>query len=60
MTRQALKAAGRTYLSVNVNWLLRTATGEEGWTWQRLADKEKLGWQLEGDLVVIRKPRART
>lgn len=60
MTRQALKAAGRTYLSVNVNWLLRTSTGEEGWTWQRLADKEKLGWQLEGDSVVIRKPRART
>lgn len=60
MTKQALKAAGRTYLSVNANWLLRTSTGEEGWTWQRLADKEKLGWQLEGDSVIIRKPRAKT
>uniref|UniRef100_A0A093VCL1 Putative mannan endo-1,4-beta-mannosidase A n=1 Tax=Talaromyces marneffei PM1 TaxID=1077442 RepID=A0A093VCL1_TALMA len=60
MTKQALKAAGRTYLSVNANWLLRTSTGEQGWTWQRLADKEKLGWQLEGDSVIIRKPRAKT
>ncbi|RAO64776.1 uncharacterized protein BHQ10_000788 [Talaromyces amestolkiae] len=60
MTKQALKAAGRTYLSVNVSWLLRTSTGEEGWTWQRLAEKEKLGWQLEGDSVVIRKPKVKT
>lgn len=60
MTKQALKAVGRTYLSVDVNWLLRTSTGDEGWTWQRLADKEKLGWQLEGDSVIIRKPKART
>ncbi|EED19563.1 conserved hypothetical protein [Talaromyces stipitatus ATCC 10500] len=59
MTRQALKAAGRTYLSVNVNWLLQTSTGGEGWTWQRLSEKEKLGWHLEGDSVIIRKPRAR-
>lgn len=60
MTRQALKAAGRAYLKLNVNWLLRTSTGEEGWTWQRLAEKENLGWQLEGDSVVIRKPRVKT
>lgn len=58
--RQALKAVGRTYLRVNQNWLLKITTGDESWTWQQLAEKEKLGWQLEGDSVVIRKPKTKT
>ncbi|OKL63129.1 hypothetical protein UA08_01626 [Talaromyces atroroseus] len=58
--RQALKAVGRTYLSVNVSWLLETCTGDDGWTWQDLAERERLGWQLEGESIIIRKPKART
>lgn len=58
--RQALKAVGRTYLSVDRNWLLETCTGDEGWTWCKLAEREKLGWHSEGDSIIIRKPKART
>lgn len=60
VTRQALKAIGRTYMTVNSKWLVASCTGNGDWTWERLAEKEKLGWQKEGDSVVIRKPRVKT
>ncbi|CRG86398.1 hypothetical protein PISL3812_03404 [Talaromyces islandicus] len=57
--RQALKAVGRTYLSVNLNWLLTSCTGDEDWTWESLVEKERLGWDREGDTIVIRRPKPR-
>jgi hypothetical protein len=60
VTRQALKAIGRTYMSVNSKWLVASCTGDGDWTWESLAEKEKLGWQKEGDSVVIRKPKVKT
>jgi hypothetical protein len=55
--RQALKATGKTYMTVNVHWLTDTCTGEDGWTWEKLVEKEKLGWQRDGDSIQIRKPK---
>ncbi|KAG5296830.1 PCI superfamily domain-containing protein [Histoplasma ohiense] len=53
--RRALKAVGRAYLSVDVNYLVECCAGEnEGWTWEALVEKEGLGWKREGDKVLIR------
>ncbi|KAK2783465.1 hypothetical protein FQN51_004334 [Onygenales sp. PD_10] len=53
--RRALKAVGRAYLSVDVNYLVECCAGEnEGWTWETLVEKEGLGWKREGDKVLIR------
>lgn len=58
--RHALKAVGSAYLSVHVSWILGGCTGdEENWTWERLVDKENLGWEKEGDKIIIRRPKAR-
>lgn len=62
VTRQALKAIGRTYRSVNEKWLVETCTGDEEdrWTWEEFAEKQQLGWQKSGDSVIIRKTRPQT
>ncbi|KAL2383912.1 hypothetical protein RJZ90_002292 [Blastomyces dermatitidis] len=53
--RRALKAVGRAYLSVDVNYLVECCAGEnEGWTWETLVEREGLGWKREGDKVLIR------
>jgi hypothetical protein len=52
--RTALKAIGRSYLQVNMHWLVGTTTGDEGWTWEQLAQQEKLGWLREGDTIYIK------
>ncbi|KAL1965339.1 hypothetical protein VTN77DRAFT_5776 [Rasamsonia byssochlamydoides] len=58
--RRALKAIGKTYMSVNVHWLVENCTGEDDWTWEKLVEKEKLGWHKEGDSIQIRKPKCKT
>ncbi|EAW09636.1 uncharacterized protein ACLA_038470 [Aspergillus clavatus NRRL 1] len=58
--RHALKAVGSAYLNVHVDWIVEGCTGDKKqWTWEHLVDKEGLGWQLEGDKVIIRKPKPR-
>ncbi|PGH17789.1 hypothetical protein AJ79_00930 [Helicocarpus griseus UAMH5409] len=53
--RRALKAVGRAYLSVDVNYLVECCAGEnEGWTWETLVEHEGLGWKRDGDKVIIR------
>ncbi|EEH19887.1 hypothetical protein PABG_02146 [Paracoccidioides brasiliensis Pb03] len=53
--RRALKAVGRAYLSVDVNYLVECCAGEsEGWTWETLVEREGLGWKREDDKVLIR------
>ncbi|CAL5872565.1 uncharacterized protein PFLUO_LOCUS6829 [Penicillium psychrofluorescens] len=58
--RHALKAVGSAYLSVPIGWVLDGCTGhDQSWTWEKLVDTEKLGWQREGDRIIIRKPKSR-
>jgi hypothetical protein len=52
---QALKCLGRAYLSVDLE-LVEKVTDE---TWPTLVADYKVGWELEGGKVVIRKPKAR-
>ncbi|KAL3461322.1 hypothetical protein BJX64DRAFT_277968 [Aspergillus heterothallicus] len=59
MRRHALKAVGRAYLGVDVAWVVEGCTGDQTWTWERLVEMEQLGWQKEGDRIIIRKPRSR-
>lgn len=55
--RHALKAVGKAYLGVDVAWIVEGCTGDHTWTWEKLAEREKLGWEKEGDRIIIRKPR---
>ncbi|KAI5287524.1 hypothetical protein KEM54_005926 [Ascosphaera aggregata] len=58
--RRALKAVGRSYLQVPVGYIVETCAGEKD-SWERLAEKEQLGWRREGDTILIkvkRKPAA--
>ncbi|KAJ5141358.1 hypothetical protein N7526_002353 [Penicillium atrosanguineum] len=58
--RHALKAVGSAYLNVHVSWVVGGCTGDDGdWTWDKLVETEKLGWQKEGDKVIIRRPKPR-
>jgi hypothetical protein len=58
--RRALKAVARAYLSVDVKWILEDCAGDvESWTWEKLVEKEGLGWTREGNKVVIKSQRAR-
>lgn len=58
--RHALKAVGSAYLNVDVKWIVKGCAGDaEGWTWEKLAEKEGLGWEKEGDKIIIRKPKSK-
>lgn len=58
--RHALKAVGSAYFNVHVSWILGGCTGdEESWTWEKLVETENLGWEKEGDKVIIRRPKTR-
>ncbi|KAL4915345.1 hypothetical protein BDW62DRAFT_212819 [Aspergillus aurantiobrunneus] len=57
--RHALKAVGKAYLGVDVAWIVEGCTGDQTWTWEKLAEREKLGWEKQGDRIIIRKPRSR-
>nr|WHF58370.1 hypothetical protein [Aspergillus sp.] len=55
--RHALKAVGKAYLGVDVAWIVEGCTGDSTWTWDKLVEREKLGWEKQGDRIIIRKPR---
>ncbi|KAL4896971.1 hypothetical protein BDV59DRAFT_82453 [Aspergillus ambiguus] len=55
--RNALKAVGGAYLNVGVRWITEGCTGDSSWTWEKLAEKEGLGWQKEGEKIIIRRPK---
>lgn len=60
MRRHALKAVGSAYLNVHVDWIIGGCTGDDRqWTWEELIEKENLGWQREGDKVIIKIPKVR-
>ncbi|GJN72801.1 hypothetical protein PLIIFM63780_006866 [Purpureocillium lilacinum] len=51
----ALKSIGKTYMSVDTDFLERMT----GSTWAELKANDGVGWELEQERVVIRRPRAR-
>lgn len=55
--RQALKAVGSAYLNVEASWVLEGCTGEKDWTWERLVETEKIGWEKEGEKIIIKRPK---
>lgn len=58
--RHALKAVGSAYLNVDVRWIVEGCTGDkESWSWEKLVDVERLGWQKEDDKIIIRRPKRR-
>lgn len=55
MQLRALKAIGKSYLTVNVRFLIKSCTGrEDGCTWEELVRKHNLGWRRENDTIIIR------
>jgi hypothetical protein len=58
MRRDALKTLGRTYMSCDLRWVLRSATGGE-MDWGELVKRENVGWIRDGDKIIIRKPKAK-
>lgn len=58
--RHALKAVGSAYLNVDVAWVIEGCTGDrDSWSWEKLVEVERLGWQKEDDKIIIRRPRRR-
>lgn len=59
MQLRALGAIGKAYVSVDIDFLIKSCTGEEnGCTWEELVKKHDLGWGRQNGKVVIkaRKP----
>ena len=50
MRRRALDCLGKSYLSVDRDFLERSAQQ----SWEELREKSKMSWQLESDVVTIR------
>ncbi|RAH48072.1 uncharacterized protein BO95DRAFT_409082 [Aspergillus brunneoviolaceus CBS 621.78] len=55
--RHALKAVGKAYLNADSKWITEGCTGEKELTWEKLVELEKLGWEKEGDKIIIRRPK---
>ncbi|KAI0109505.1 hypothetical protein GGR51DRAFT_558199 [Nemania sp. FL0031] len=55
MRKHLLKCFSRTYLSVDLSFL-ETSTNS---SWPRLTTEDGVGWELDGNKVVIRKVKAR-
>lgn len=55
MRKHSLKCFGKTYLSVDLGYLEK-CTGSK---WASLAANDGVGWDLEGDKVVIKRVRAK-
>ncbi|KAB5539514.1 hypothetical protein GE09DRAFT_1290604 [Coniochaeta sp. 2T2.1] len=53
--RHLLKAFSRAYLAVPLGWL----EGSMGMGWEEMRGRYKVGWELEGGKVVIRKVQGR-
>lgn len=55
MRKHTLKCFGRSYLSVDLDFLEKSADSN----WMDLISGDKVGWELEGSKVVIRKVKGR-
>ena len=52
---RALGCLGKSYLSVDKKFLEKAIH----WQWEELVEKKNIGWQLEGDVVIIRRIKAK-
>ena len=52
---QALKCLGRTYFNVDVGFLADVTNA----SWSQLVSEHRVGWELDGENVVIRKPKSK-
>ncbi len=50
MRQHALKCLGRSYLSINTNYV-QNATAKP---WKELKEQENLGWQQDGETIIIK------
>ena len=55
MRSRALGCLGKGYLSVDKNYLEKAIH----WRWEQLVEERNTGWQLEGDVVIIRRIRGK-
>lgn len=58
LRKMSLKAIGRSYMACDVQYILASTSGGE-MSWEQLVEAEDVGWQRDGDKVVVRKPKAR-
>ncbi len=55
MRKHALKCLGRSYLTAEKAYVERAAEKD----WEQLKKEDKVGWELNGDIVTIRRPRGK-
>ncbi|KAL5338721.1 hypothetical protein BJX70DRAFT_192474 [Aspergillus crustosus] len=60
LRRHALSAVGKAYFGVDIAWIIQGCTGDKSWTWEKLVKKEQLGWERDGDRIIIRKPKSKS
>ncbi|WEW55091.1 hypothetical protein PRK78_000519 [Emydomyces testavorans] len=61
MRLRALKSIGKSYLTVELGYLIESCTGRKnGCTWEELVQKQGLGWKKEEDKVIIRVRKSAT
>lgn len=56
LRKSVLKAIGKSYMKCNIDWIVKSTTGGEI-SWDELVEKEDIGWQRDGDIAIIRKPK---
>ncbi|KAI9673159.1 MAG: hypothetical protein M1817_003021 [Caeruleum heppii] len=54
MRMLALKCLGKSYFSVSRTFLVKVTATE----WRQLKDNHQVGWELDGERVIIKKPKA--
>ncbi|EEP82508.1 predicted protein [Uncinocarpus reesii 1704] len=55
MQLRALKAIGKSYMTVDLEFLIESCTGrKDGCTWEELVQKHNLGWKRDNNKVTIR------
>jgi hypothetical protein len=52
---QALKCLGRTYFNVDIGFLEQVANA----SWPQLVTDHRVGWELDRENVIIRKPKSK-
>lgn len=56
---KALRAVGRAYMMADVDFIMHSCAGEtRDCNWGEFAEKEELGWKLEGNKVMIKMRKA--
>lgn len=59
LRKTALKTIGKSYLKVDIKWIVQSTTGNE-LDWDQLVVQENIGWLREDDNAIIRKPKVKS